>query len=183
MNHPENPIILDLRLICSGLACLLLGMLVYLGDRPPGTIPFRLILDLLVYHGDPGNWFGAAGRWLPTFTHVMAWSLIAAGVLSLRSTKALGAVCFLMLVMNWGFELGQLFKPAINDLLEILPFSAPLAGLADWVTRYFIQGTFDWADMAAAVAGAGLAFIALVKYTAKHGIGFPAVAGGERKEV
>lgn len=152
----------NFRVILLGLAWLSLGAMVYLWDRPVkgffwGTFGGNLFMD-------GGSGFGVLGHWLPTFAHVMAWSLITAGALAVRSRTALAAICFLWMGINWGFELGQ--KNAVS-VCEMLPDWPPLAPLMDLLRGYFKNGTFDTGDLWAAGLGAVMALTMLILCTGR----------------
>jgi len=156
------------RLVGGGLLWLGLGTLVYLGDRPCGSSYLQgYIQQLLPAAGMDGISFGILGGWLPTFCHVVAWSLITAGVLALHSKPALAAICLLWLVINAGFELGQKYAAAGGKLFTD---ALPAAGIADIFRNYFTNGTYDTGDLLAAVLGAGVAFILLLVITERKGI-------------
>jgi hypothetical protein len=147
----RRPAILVL-VACLALA---LGVIVYLTDRDAARS--MLMPDSAALAG--GNVFGVLGQWLPSFVHPLAFSLLTAAVLAPRSTPRYGA-CVAWGAINVAFEVGQhpLVSPrlaeALTGPLDGLPLVEPLA-------RYFIHGTFDWGDIAAALLGALIAGVVL----------------------
>ncbi len=131
------------------IACLALalGLVVYLADRDAS----RAMLIPNVAAFGHGNLFGALGQWLPSFVHPFSFSLFTAAVLAPRPTPRYGA-CIAWGAINVGFEVGQ--HPLVSArLAEAL--LGPLAGfpLMEPLARYFVRGTFDWGDIAAAMLG------------------------------
>ncbi len=131
-----------------GAAALLLGVLVYLTDRPalPAALsnlsPWLARLQL----------FGAAGQWLPSFVHPLAFSLFTVAALPARAAPRYG-VCAAWCAVNWVFEVGQhaAIKASLAVGLQDLLGHSPLVR---WLGRYFLRGTFDVADLMATLGGA-----------------------------
>ena len=126
-----------------GSAALAAGALVYLTDRAP--IPHALV-------------FGEAGQWLPSFVHPFAFSLFTAAA-SFRSDARGYAACAGWWAVNVAAECGQhpsLSAPIAAGLHACFGDAWPAARIAD----YFVRGTFDFGDLAAATLGAmGAAFV------------------------
>ena len=134
-------------LAASGAAALAVGLLVYLGDR--GAASAALLPTGWALGGGPG--FGALGMWLPSFVHPFAFSLFTAALLPLRAVPAYG-VCAAWCAVNLVFEIGQ--HPGVSGLLAQAvqeTFGSGPVGTA--LARYFVRGTIDWGDIAAAVLG------------------------------
>ena len=133
---------------------LLLGLLVYLTDRPAShalLMPTMPRLDL--WAGRPV--FGAMGQWLPSFVHPLAFSLLTAAALPAKSTAATPryGVCAAWCAVNLLFELGQhaaVREPLAAALLDLPGRTLP----ARWLASYFLRGTFDVGDLIAAMLGA-----------------------------
>ena len=125
-------------------AALLAGMLVYLIGRPPGHAMW--IPDLPI--APRPLLFGPIGAWLPSFVHPLAFALLTAAVLPAGSPWRYGG-CAAWGAVDVAFELGQhaALEATWLDLAERGLAPVPLA-------RYFIHGTFDVADLVAAMAGA-----------------------------
>lgn len=127
---------------------LLLGVLVYLTDRPVAS--GALVPHVAALAGHPV--FGAVGQWLPSFVHPFAFSLLTAAALPARGAFRYGA-CVAWGVVNLAFELGQhaaLQRALAQALTDAFGSSAPVRGLAD----YFLRGTFDPGDAIAILLGA-----------------------------
>jgi hypothetical protein len=125
-------------------AALTAGTLVYLIDRAPGHA--LLIPRLAIASGT--LLFGPMGAWLPSFVHPLAFALLTAAVLPAASPWRYGG-CAAWGAVNAAFELGQhaALKATWLALTERGVVPVPVA-------RYFIHGTFDVADLVAAVVGA-----------------------------
>ena len=69
--------------ILTGATILLLGILVYLVDRPPDQTYFvnKSIINISLYHILP-NLYGIIGNSLPSFAHVFSFILITAGLIA-----------------------------------------------------------------------------------------------------
>jgi hypothetical protein len=146
--------------ISIGLLVLSIGSLVYLVDRPPGQTYFiyESRFDISLYNTFP-NFFGTIGNILPDFSHVFAFILITAGILSTGKTGCLVMTIFWFL-MDILFEFGQKFGPAAADLVPAWFESIPFL---ENTSVYFKNGTFDWLDTAAIIAGSVCAYFILIK--------------------
>lgn len=143
-----------------GLLALIIGALVYIVDRPPGQTYFvyESGLDISLYKTIP-NLFGAIGNVLPEFSHVFAFILITSGILSAGKTGTM-VMTFFWFLTDILFEFGQKFGSAAADLTPIWFESIPYL---DNTSVYFKNGTFDWLDMAAIIAGSVCAYFVLIK--------------------
>ena len=133
-------------------AALVLGTSIYLIDRAPGHA-------MLIPHlGSAGAtpMFGAMGAWLPSFLHPLAFALLTAAVLPAASPWRYGG-CALWGAINVLFEMGQ--HAALKGAWLV---AVDIGAMPSALARYFIRGTFDTADLAAAAAGA-LAAAALLR--------------------
>jgi hypothetical protein len=131
----------------GGLA-LALGLCVYLTDRDPASA--ALIPSVAALAGS--HFFGALASWLPSFVHPFAFSLFTAAALPSRSPWRYHA-CVFWCVVNLAFECGQ--HPRLStQLAELLQGGFGPSSTARWVSNYFLRGTFDGGDIAAAVLGA-----------------------------
>jgi hypothetical protein len=132
----------------TGCAALVLGLLIYLADRPASH---ALLIPDLGLSGSR-SMFGRPGQWLPSALHPLAFGLFTAALLKPGCMARVGA-CTFWGIVNAAFEIGQ--HPAFNSL-----WTAGLQGGAgeSVVTRsilnYFIRGTFDPFDVCAALLGA-----------------------------
>ncbi len=155
-----------LVLAASALSMLLIGTLVYLLDRPAGTawlLPTQWQSRLQL--SSPSR-FGDIGGWLPSFAHGFAFSMLTALLLPLRRRFA-AAACMGWALVDGLAEVGQ--HSAVSGWLARLIESA--FGGSPWaaqVGRYFSRGVFDPADLAAGLAGCGLAYLALHVTVLRH---------------
>jgi hypothetical protein len=132
-------------LISLGLVAMGLGGLVYLTDRD--GVHAALIPAFAGSH-----LFGAVGLWLPSLVHSLAFSLFTAATLPVRSAWRFGA-CAAWFVIDAAFELGQ--HPAIShELGEAIASGIGPMALGRTLAHYFVSGSFDAADIAAAGCGA-----------------------------
>lgn len=129
-------------------AALLLGLVVYLSDRPSAS---ALLIPRFEAFGDR-QLFGVVGQWLPSFLHPLAFSLLTAAALPSQTAPRYG-VCMVWGLVNLGFEVGQHAATKgllASALLEVFGRAPP----ARWLADYFLNGTFDIGDVIAAVLGA-----------------------------
>jgi hypothetical protein len=127
---------------------------VYLADRDPARALLMPILPGLAGLAGPLS-LGAAGAWLPSAAHTAAFSLFTAAALPARLAWR-GGACAAWFFINAAFEAGQ--HPAFRDSLgaAIQQHLGP-AAWSQALARYFVNGRFDVADIAAAAAGAAAA--------------------------
>lgn len=138
-------------LVALALAALLLGLAVYVTDRPAGhaaLIPALPALSALA----GGLSFGAAGGWLPSFVHPFAFALLTASLRAPARQPAFGA-CFGWWGVNLAFE--GLQHPAAAAALAAGAVEPGIAGRAlAALAAYAAAGTFDALDLAAVTLGA-----------------------------
>jgi hypothetical protein len=142
-----------------GTAGLLVGLLVYLVDRPPDRTYFvRAYTHYMSLYDTLPNLFGPIGSSLPAFVHVFSFILITAGLLSCRKRGCL-VVCLGWFFVDTVFELGQKFKiwssSMVPDWFEGIPF-------LESCKNYFLLGTFDFFDLAAIGFGTVMAYWVLL---------------------
>lgn len=135
-------------------AALAVGLLVYLGDRPADTA--WLLPHAGALHGHVG--LGGAASWLPSAVHAFAFALLSALVLPPRRPLYTMA-CAGWVLVDVLFELGQ-HPAAAAPLSRWLQAHLPL-DLAQPLARYFLAGTFDRADLGAALLGGAAAWLLL----------------------
>ena len=135
-------------LVMMGSIALALGLTVYLTDRNASHAV--LIPGVAALAGS--NVFGALGQWLPAAVHPFAFGLFTAAVLPPRSAWRYGA-CAAWCVVNLAFELGQ--HPLVSGYVAgALQAGSGQSVPGRMLANYFLHGTFDGADMLAAVLGA-----------------------------
>lgn len=160
MEIPKAPRIIANRLqILIGLTTLILGSLVYVVDRPPDNTYFVYFrsLNISLYKILP-NIFGLVGNSLPAFIHVFAFILITAGLISCHKTGFL-IICLSWFLVDTVFELGQKFNTwsasVIPDWFAGVPF-------LENSKNFFLQGTFDFFDLASIAFGTIAAYFVLL---------------------
>jgi hypothetical protein len=141
-----------------GMLALMTGALVYLAGRPTGSAYFLPAWATLAQQA--GGIFGTADGFLPSFTHVFAFTLLTAAVMRPRSLRGTAVVAGAWCATDVLFEIGQ--HPAIASTVSAaLPVWFGGLPMLDNVGPYFLHGTFDPADIAATVAGAAVAYLML----------------------
>jgi hypothetical protein len=142
-------------LVMTGGIALALGLIVYLSDRNASHA--ALIPAVAALGGS--NLFGALGQWLPAAVHPFAFSLFTAAALPSRSAWRYGA-CAAWCMVNITFELGQ--HPLVSGyLVGVLQTGSGQSAPRSTLASYFLHGTFDRADIVAAVLGALAAAVVL----------------------
>jgi hypothetical protein len=140
--------------LAAGVFALLAGALIYLADRrPDSTIAFHSLSDALGISGNHARLFGSWGQNLPSFLHVLAFSLITGGIAQKNRTTQAG-ICLFWFLVNLIFELGQKYPDTALSLTGSLDGIPILKKTGS----FFIQGTFDPLDILAFAAGALTAY-------------------------
>ena len=136
--------------IVTGLFILFFGALVYIVDRPPEQTHFvnNSILKISLYQTLP-NLFGILGNSLPDFTHVFAFIMITAGLISCR-TRGYILISILWFITDSLFEIGQKFSTTATEMIPRWFHSIPFLKNTP---VFFQTGTFDWLDLAAILTG------------------------------
>ena len=142
--------------ILIGVACLLLGSLVYLVDRPPDQTYF-IYTGISLYNILP-NIFGSTGNFIPAFIHVFSFILITAGLIFCKKRGYL-IICFSWFLIDCTFELGQKFY---TFPIKIIPQWFTNISLLENTENYFIHGTFDLIDITAIALGSITAYLVLL---------------------
>jgi len=144
--------------VLTGLGGLLLGTLVYLVDRPPDQTYFIYSspINISLFNIIP-NIFASIGNSLPEFIHVFSFILITAGLIFCQKRGYL-IICLSWFLVDCAFELGQKFNTwssrIIPDWFAGIPF-------LENTENYFLQGTFDFIDLAAIASGTAIAYFVL----------------------
>ena len=166
------PLLLNRIQFLMGILMLVLGSLIYMTDRSPGSVYFTRFFGMHLKLLGPGiRVLGAIGLRLPAFFHVLSFSLITASFMSC-SRKNFLSICTGWFFINCGFEMGQKYKQAAAgmtpEFFRHLPFF-------ENTRAYFLSGTFDWLDILAAAAGGAAAYLTLLA-TRKHHLGLSSEA-------
>lgn len=132
----------------GGIIFLVFGALIYILDRPAGNI-FILTEYISGYH-EGKSVFGDFGFYLPTFFHVVGFSIITKNIF--YSSKRSNYV----IPLFWGsvnalFEFGQLYFS--GDSLQYKSYYHLGNTFNKLIYGYFSSGTFDWFDICAAITG------------------------------
>jgi hypothetical protein len=142
-----------------GLGGLLLGTLVYLVDRPPDQTYFVYSspINISLFKIMP-ILFASIGNSLPEFIHVFSFILITAGLIFCRKRGYL-IICLSWFLIDCAFEMGQKYSTwssrIIPDWFAGIPF-------LENTKSFFLQGTFDFIDLAAIALGTVIAYFVLL---------------------
>ena len=150
---------INTRQILIGVVVLLVGILVYLVDRPPDQIYFvyNTPFNISLFKTLP-NLFGHIGNSLPSFIHVFSFILLTAGIISCRK-KGFLIVCLCWFSIDCVFELGQKFS---SLTLKIIPSWFSSIPFLENTHNYFSYGTFDFNDLFAITIGTLTAYFVLL---------------------
>jgi len=145
--------------ILIGAGALVIGLVVYLTDRPPNedVLPFPDRRDEQSLSCCPATVW-ASGWNLPAFLHVFALILVTGGILACRERGSL-VVAVSWLLTEWAFEIGQKFSVRAEALVPRWFDSIPVLEIT---RNYFRVGTFDPLDMVAVAVGAAAAYSVLL---------------------
>lgn len=139
------------RQIITGIVILLTGTLVYVADRPiESTLFMSTFCPAISLYNKIPSVFGIFGNNLPALSHVFAFSLLTSGFVRARKTTYL-IICLFWVFINSLCELGQKFNSFANNIL-------PQGNLQS----FFLNGTFDYLDIYAFIAGGTLAYTFLI---------------------
>lgn len=142
-----------------GVLALLAGLVTYLVDRPPERVPaLQLLPTWASGYGMAGRLPSIVGGSLPTFVHVLSFSLLV-GSLSRRRLSKYALVCLTWLLIDVAFELGQ--GPG-RWLVDLMPAWIARMPIACAIRDNLVWGTFDMWDILAACLGSATAFVVLV---------------------
>ena len=145
--------------ILIGVIALACGSLVYLIGRPPDQTYFvySSTINISLYGTFP-ILFGLIGSSMPAFVRVFSFVLITAGFDSYRKRGYL-IICLCWFLVDYAFELGQRFT---SWSLKMIPDWFAGIPLLENTENYFLQGTFDFTDLAAIAIGTLMAYFVLV---------------------
>lgn len=145
--------------ILIGIAGLLVGIFVYLIDRPPDQTYFIFAskITISLFNTIP-NVFGAMGNCLPDFLHVFSFILITAGLLACQKAGCI-IICLSWFTVDFVFELFQRFN---TIPLKIIPGWFKEIPFLENAGPYFNRGTFDIFDLIAISMGSIIAFFVLL---------------------
>lgn len=136
--------------LTAALSALLVGLMVYLFERPAESVYLFAVLSYSpIQHYDL---FGVIGQWLPSIVHTYAFillSVIAVG----NGPRIILRSSFFWVGIGWLFEFGQ--HPTISTkLATYIPEWFSWIPLLENGANYFQYGTFDPLDLLATLAGA-----------------------------
>jgi hypothetical protein len=143
--------------IMIGAVALGVGILLYMLDRPSNHTYF--LPEALSLFTTTPRVFGQLGNQLPTFLHVLAFSLLTSGILG-SSKQSAWRVCGFWLCIDAAFEIGQ-YPLVAEKIIVLIPHWFSAIPLLDNTANYFARGRFDIADLVSILLGALCAFALL----------------------
>jgi hypothetical protein len=141
----------------AGVALLCLGVAIYALAR---ATPVWFLPPPLHAPGLPAMLTRLTGA-LPTFAHTAALSLLTASLLGGPALRAYAA-CAAWTATNILFEIGQHASVRVR-LVAQLPSWFDQTWLLDQTRSYFLNGSFDYQDIVAALLGGGTALLVILK--------------------
>ena len=139
-----------------GSCALVVGSLVYLLDRPASSVYF--VPEALSLYDGRNSVFGTLGNHLPTFFHVLAFSLLTAGAAGCQRLRCLVYVVVGWVVVDALFELAQIDAVA-RVLVEYLPGWFASVPVLENTRAYLLHGAFDARDIASIFVGGASALV------------------------
>ena len=145
--------------ISIGVVGLVVGSLIYLIDRPPDqtyfiySSPINISLSNII-----PTLFASIGNSLPAFIHVFSFILITAGLIFCNKRGYL-IICLSWFLVDCAFELGQKFNTWSSSIIPNWFTGIPFLENTE---NYFLQGTFDFIDLAAIALGTVIAYFAIL---------------------
>lgn len=135
--------------LVAALSALLLGLLVYLFERPAESVYlFTVFSSSPIQHFDV---FGIIGQWLPSLVHTYAFILLTVIAVG-NGPRIIFASSLFWMGIGWLFEWGQ--HPAVSVLLvKHIPEWFSSIPLLQNSANYFQYGAFDPMDLLATLAG------------------------------
>ena len=140
--------------LIAALSALLLGLLVYLFERPAESVyMFAVFSYSATHHFDL---FGIIGQWLPSFVHTYAFILLTVIVVG-NGPRIIFISSLFWVGIGSLFEWGQ--HPTVSaQLVKHIPDWFSGIPLLENSVNYFQFGTFDPMDLLATLAGALAAY-------------------------
>ena len=134
------------------LATLVVGILVYVIDRPADDVYFLRIASRYM----EGS-YGQLHDSLPSFLHALAFSLAMIGAVTARTPGTIAQICGAWWLLEGLLEVIQSDSVG-GGLSQLLPAGITSVPFLEALPSYMAAGTFDVADLIAAGFGCTLAF-------------------------
>jgi hypothetical protein len=131
----------QMLLLVLGLAALVLGILVYILDRPSTVVYF--VPDSWRVAENTPLLFGVLGNFLPAFSHALAFALFSTAI---AGRRYIGYICVGWFVAEVFFELAQIDSIAYL-IASLLPSWFAGSPLLENVPSHFLMGQFDAIDV------------------------------------
>lgn len=143
--------------VIAAIGALLIGVLVYLIDRPPGSV--YLIPEGLSVAGQNSVVFGVIGNHLPTLVHVYAFIILTAVIMA-PSPNQVMLICVIWFLIDALFELAQIDAIA-KWLVSYIPSWFEGIPVLENTSNFFSYGTFDILDILSITIGAIAAYFTI----------------------
>jgi hypothetical protein len=153
-----NTILANKYQVKIGIIIFLIGSLVYFTDRLPLNEVW-LTQRLNLYNFD-FQIFGKLGYYLPSFVHVLSFTLITAGIIA-EKNKSYFILSLLWCLIGLIFELIQ-SDYFVENLLQFTHNNSRMSGINKWLITYSLRGTFDLIDVIAIFSGSICAYYLLI---------------------
>ena len=154
------------RQLIVGLSVLIFGVLFYYFFRSAEHTYFLKYLGSNHYlKGFLPSLFVTVGNSLPTFIHVLAFTLMTASLITSQK-RGYAVVCFSWFMIEVLFELGQGLD---NIMIQIIPDWFSNIIFLENTKSYFLQGRFDCLDIISITLGSIVAYIILIQTSVDKG--------------
>ena len=145
--------------VLTGLSVLILGVLFYYLFRSADQTYF------LKFFSDSPNLkdflspgYILIGNSLPTFIHVVAFTVMTAGIIA-RQKRGYVSVCLFWFAVDCLFEVGQGLD---TKIVEIIPDWFSHIVFLENIKSYFLQGSFDYLDIFSIALGSFVSYVFLI---------------------
>ena len=138
------------RCVVFSAAALVAGGCIYIFARDAGT---TYLLPALLTRPAGDSSIGLFVGSLPTFLHVLAFSMLTVAAANPKSVHACIAIACGWCATNILMEIGQHSQVA-PIIVDAVPAAFASVPLLENLAPYFLNGTFDSADLVAAALGA-----------------------------
>lgn len=146
--------------VLTGLSVLILGVLFYYLFRSADQTYFlKFFSDNPNFKDSLSPGYILIGNSLPTFMHVVAFTVMTAGIIA-RHKRGYVSVCLFWFAVDCLFEVGQGLD---TKIVEIIPYWFSNFVFLENSRSYFLQGRFDYLDLLSIALGSLVAYIILIK--------------------
>jgi len=145
--------------VLTGLSVLILGVLFYYLFRSADqTYFFKFFSDSPNLKDSLSPGYILIGNSLPTFIHVIAFTVMTAGIIT-RQKRGYVNVCLFWFAVDCLFEVGQGLD---TKIVEIIPGWFSDIIFLENIKSYFLQGSFDYLDIFSIALGSFVSYVFLI---------------------